>query len=161
MKCINVKICSTLFFVLFWSCIAYGQELHSFGAAITVNDIEIATDWYKKVFEVEVANEMNFPEYDSLKIRVLKNDHFQLELLQKKTSFRIQKFVPAYSVNDKPLIGIFKMVFKTENIDKLYERLEKIRVSMITKIVSDKANGIKYFIISDSDENTIQFIEML
>ncbi|EZH74609.1 hypothetical protein ATO12_12650 [Aquimarina atlantica] len=136
-----------------------GQEIKPMGAAIVVNDIDKATDWYKKVFQVEVSNEMNFPEYDSLQIKILKNDAFQLELLQKKTAFSIKKFIPNYSVNNQPLLGIYKMVFKTSELEKLHLRLQKLDVNIILGLTSDEPNRLDYFIISDPDGNIIQFIE--
>ncbi len=83
-----------------------------------------------------------------------------MRLIKKKTSFKIENFVPNYSVNDKPLVGLFKLAFICEDINSLFEKLTLTEVNFITSLIEDSELRSRYFIVSDPDGNALQFIEM-
>lgn len=149
-----------LIFLLGISNIALGQKNikpHTIG--IVVSDLKKATAWYENIFELKLYKELSFPKYDSLKINFLKGNHFQLELMEKRTSFSINKYVTEYSVNDKPLIGFSKVAFSITEINSFYKRLKEKNVDFILGITEDKEFNSKYFIIKDLDNNILQFIQ--
>lgn len=149
-----------LIFLLGISGIALSQKTikpHTIG--IVVSDLKKATAWYKDVFDLKLYKELSFPKYDSLKINFLKGNHFQLELLEKKTSFSINKYVAKYSLNDKPLIGFSKIAFSITEISSFYKKLKQKNVAFILGITEDKEFNSKYFIIKDLDNNVLQFIQ--
>ena len=136
-----------------------GQSIKPHTIGIVVSDIEKSTDWYENLLELKLYKEMAFPEYDSLKINFLKGENFQLELMEKKTSFTINKYVADYSINDKPLIGFSKIAFSVPDIVSNYKRTKEMNVTEILGITEDKEFNSRYFIIKDLDGNVIQFIE--
>lgn len=102
---------------------------------------------------------MSFPEYDSLKINFLKGKSFELELMEKKTSFNIKNRIPGYDINKQPLQGFYKIAFTVNNIEQLYSRLKKKNVTEVLGLTDDKAFNSTFFIIQDLDGNLLQFIE--
>jgi len=79
---------------------SFGQSIKPHTIGIVVSDIEKATKWYETVLDIKLYKEMAFPEYDSLKINFLKGKEFRLELMEKKSSFAITKYVADYSLNN-------------------------------------------------------------
>ncbi len=138
---------------------SFGQSIKPHTIGIVVSDIEKSTDWYENLLELKLYREMAFPEYDSLKINFLKGKYFQLELMEKKTSFTINEYVADYSLNNKPLIGFSKIAFSVPNIASIYKRVKEKNVTEIVGITEDKEFNLRYFIIKDLDGNIIQFIE--
>lgn len=136
-----------------------GQDVTPHSIGIVVSNIEKSTEWYENVLTLEVYKEMSFPEYDSLKINFLKGKHFKLELIEKKTSFPINKYVKNYDVNNEPLIGYAKAAFSVRDIVAEYDRLKKMNIDFMMEITEDKEFNTSYFIIRDPDKNLIQFIE--
>jgi len=153
-----MKAVALSLFLLLTAC-SFAQQVKPYAMGIVVSDIDQSTKWYEEVLELTLYKKMSFPEYDSLKINFLKGKYFQLELMEKKTSFTISKFVPGYSLNDKPLIGFSKMAFSVSDIEQFYKRLKAIHVPEVLGITEDKEFMSKYFIIRDLDGNVLQFIE--
>lgn len=150
-------IITCLFFFLFY--FGYGQTLKPYAYGIVVSDIEKSSTWYAKVLDMKLTKELSFPEYDSLKISFLEGHDFRVELIEKKTSFSITKYVSNYSVNDKPLIGFSKIAFLVPDILTFYDRLKTFDVEVLYEITEDPQFNSKYFIIRDLDGNIIQFIQ--
>ncbi|WP_250434355.1 VOC family protein [Hanstruepera flava] len=138
---------------------SFGQSIKPHTIGIVVSDIEKSTDWYENLLELKLYKEMAFPEYDSLKINFLKGEYFQLELMEKKTSFIIDEYVADYNLNNKPLIGFSKIAFSVPDIASIYKKIKEMNVTEVLGITEDKEFNLRYFIIKDLDENVIQFIE--
>ncbi len=149
----------SLLFTVFLSIGSYGQSIKPHTIGIVVSDIQRATKWYENVLRMELYKEMTFPEYDDLKIYFLQGEHFQLELMEKNSSFSISEYVRDYSINKEPLIGYSKIVFSVQDIATEYERLSKLDVTEVLGITEDKEFNSVYFIIKDPDGNVIQFIK--
>lgn len=154
----NMRIIPLFLFVFMTSCL-FAQSIKPHTIGIVVTDIEKSTKWYEDVLELKLYKEMSFPEYDSLNINFLKGNGFQLELMEKKTSFSINKYVPGYNLNDKPLLGFSKVAFTVADIEQLYDRLKKKNVTEVLGITEDKEFNSRYFIIRDLDGNILQFIQ--
>jgi len=144
---------------LFITACSFGQSIKLHTIGIVVSDIEKASDWYENILELKLYKEMAFPEFDSLKINFLRGKEFQLELMEKKTSFSINAYVPDYSLNNSPLIGFSKVSFSVTNIHGMYDRIKKLGVHEILGITEDPEFNSIYFIINDLDGNVLQFIE--
>jgi catechol 2,3-dioxygenase-like lactoylglutathione lyase family enzyme len=157
MKTGTIKIVFILSLII-TSC-SFGQSIKPHTIGIVVSDIEKATDWYENILELNLYKEMEFIEYDSLKINFLRGEHFQLELMEKKTSFFINKYVSDYSLNNRPLIGFSKISFSVPDITAIYERTKKLGVHVVLGITEDKEFNSIYFIVKDLDGNLLQFIE--
>lgn len=153
-----MKTFTVVLLVFITSC-SFAQSIKPHTIGIVVADVEKSTKWYEQVLGLKLYKEMSFPEYDSLKINFLKGYEFQLELMEKKTSFTISTYVPDYSLNDKPLIGFSKVAFVVTNIEQLYEQLKIKKVTVILGITEDKEFNSKYFIIKDPDGNILQFVQ--
>jgi hypothetical protein len=130
--------------------------------AIVVQNVENTAAWYKEKLNFEIIKKLDFPEYDSLKIIAMKYGETELELIQKKTSFSINKFVPDYNgFSDAPLRGFAKIAFWVHNIDKLAARLKLMNVKFYRNLYDDKSFGVRSFIIEDIDGNSLQFNQKL
>jgi hypothetical protein len=97
------------------------------------------------------------PEYDSVEIHFLQRGEFRLELIEKKTSFPIQKFKSDYDINKESLRGMFKFGFQTDDINALYEKLMKNGVKERMGITHDEEFDVYFFLVEDLDENKLQF----
>jgi catechol 2,3-dioxygenase-like lactoylglutathione lyase family enzyme len=129
---------------------------------IVVSDVKISAAWYSENFGFTISREMDFPEYDSLKIVFMRLGEVELELIQKSTSFSIKKYVPDYDGFDKsPLIGFSKVAFRISNADALAAELKKKGVKFLVNPYDDSEFGIRSFIIADRDGNVLQFEETL
>ncbi len=150
----------TLVIILIFTCFyAHGQAIKPHIIGIVVSDIEKASKWYEDVLGLELYKEMSFPQYDSLKINFLKGKDFQLELMEKKSSFSIAEYVSDYSLNKSPLLGFSKIAFSVPDVNLIYKKMKKMKVTEVLGITEDREFKSVYFIIKDPDGNILQFIE--
>jgi len=138
---------------------SHGQSIKPYSVGIFVSDIDKSSRWYAKVFDMKLTKELSFPEYDSLKINFLEGNDFRIEMIEKKTAFSITEYVRDYNLNDKPLIGFFKIAFLVPDIQMVYDRLKAFDVVVLYEITKDSQFNSKFFIIKDLDGNVIQFIQ--
>lgn len=157
----NKRILFAILFFVFSNHSAFAQSLKPHIIAIVVSDLEQATEWYENTLELTLYKELNFPEYDSLKINFLKRESFQIELIEKKTAFSIKEYVKDYDANVEPLIGFCKVSFLVPDVESEYERIKKLNVEEFMGITEDKDFMTEYFFVKDTDGNLIQFIEQL
>lgn len=126
---------------------------------IVVKNVDSSAKWYEEKLEFKVYEKMDFPEYDSLKIYFLKQGNFEIELIEKKTSFSIKNLRPDYDINKDPLRGISKITFLTENIAQVFTKVKQSGAKIAYELVNDKTRGVSFFIIEDPDGNMVQLIE--
>lgn len=141
--------------------IGYGQQTTLNRISLVVSDMEQSVKWYQNTLDMSVYHEMKFPEYDSLRISFLKNDFFEMELLEKATTFSIQKYEPDYSVNDQPMVGIYKVGFKVDDLETFHHRLKRLNANITYGITTDQTFNTRWFIVADPDGNSLQFYEPL
>jgi len=125
---------------------------------IFVSDVEKASSWYEDNLDFKTYKKMEFPEYDNLKIYFLKNGTFEIELIEKTTSFSIATLKPDYNMNSEPLEGFFKITFKVNDIDQVYHKLKDNGVKEMFGLTYDQEFDQYYCIIMDGDGNVIQLI---
>jgi catechol 2,3-dioxygenase-like lactoylglutathione lyase family enzyme len=123
-----------------------------------VKNIDSSAQWYQKNLGYKLDRKMQFPEYDSLQICFLKSSTFEIELVSKRTSFPIQRFVPDFDINKAPLQGLVKIAFQVANLETLYRQLKGREVKELLGISYDKATDSDFFVITDPDGNMLQFI---
>lgn len=140
---------------------AIGQEIQPYRVGIVVKNLNISSDWYSKVFDLEVYNEVSYPEYDSLKIHLLKNESFEFELIERKSSLSINDFVTDYDIKENPLLGFYKVSFEVKNIQEIYERIKREKIELHMDLNTSEEFKMKTFIIKDPDKNLLQFQENL
>ena len=149
-------------FLIIWGLLAqniYGQiKLEPFRLGITVKNAEHASNWYQDNLGFTVYKKMSFPEYDSLKIYFLKQGEFEIDLVEKKTSFSIKELRPDYNLNREPLEGFYKIVFRIDSLRQTYEKLKKNGVKEIIGLTHDEVFDVDFFMIEDTDGNILQFI---
>ena len=106
----------------------------------------------------DIFRNMDFPQYDGLRIVFMKRGETELELIQKRNSFSIRKFVPDYDGFDKaPLIGIAKIAFWVSDVDALAAELRAKNVKVLRGPYDDEDFGMRSLIIEDPDGNVLQF----
>ena len=144
-------------FTLFIFSTLFSQESDIYLVAITVSDIQESSEFYSHSFDMKVETEMSFPDYQNLKIVILTNSKFKLELLSKDTSFPITKYEPNYNINKNPQIGFTKLAIFVNNFDSLYNRVNGKSIPILyDKMKSNLNPKHSYFIILDPDKNPIQ-----
>lgn len=130
--------------------------------AFVVTDVEKTAEWYKEQLGFDIVHKLDFPQYDSLRILFMKLGEVELELIQKKTSFSIKKYVPEYDGFDKaPLRGIAKIAFWVHDVNTLASNLQARKVKFLVNLHDEKDLGIRSFIIEDLDGNVLQFNQRL
>lgn len=130
-----------------------------FRLGITVRNVDQASRWYEENLDFKTYKRMNFPEYDSLKIYFLRNGEFEIELIEKRTSFSIRTLRPDYNLNKEPLEGFAKVAFRIDNIGQVYEKLKRNGVKEIMGITHDQEFREDFFIVEDMDGNVLQFVK--
>lgn len=165
--------CAFTIIVLFANTLATAQSFKSHPLAsdasfkpyllgIVVEDVDRSIAWYQNKLGFRTVKRMNFPEYDSLQIVFLKQGDVELELIEKSSSFKIQKFVPNYNGFDGPfLIGISKITFMISDAAQLANYLKAQDVTFVRGLYDDKDFGVRSFFISDPDGNIFQFNQPL
>jgi catechol 2,3-dioxygenase-like lactoylglutathione lyase family enzyme len=151
----------TLFFIICGLITSglYGQlKLEPIRLGITVKNVEQASHWYEDNLGFKTYKKMDFPDYDGLKIYFLRQGEFEIELIEKRTSFSIKHLRPDYDLNKEPLEGLSKMAFRIDNLGQLFEKLKRNGVKQIMGITHDKEFDIDFFMIEDLDGNILQFI---
>ena len=139
--------------------ISFGQEIKPYRIGIVVENLEKSSNWYSNIFEAEVYKEVSYPEFDSLTIHLLKNEYFEFELVERKSSISIHDVISNYNVKEKPLLGIYKVSFQVDDIQKIYNRIKKEKIEFHMDLSTDEEFKMKSFIIKDPDNNLLQFQE--
>jgi catechol 2,3-dioxygenase-like lactoylglutathione lyase family enzyme len=138
----------------------FGQgAIRPYRLGVTVQNADSSSKWYEEKMGFETYKKMSFPEYDSLRIYFLKKDSFEIELIEKRTSFSIKTFVPGYDLNKAPLRGLSKIVFKVDHINQFYQRIRQKGAKEVLSVTHDEVFNVDFFIIEDLDGNFLQFIE--
>lgn len=129
--------------------------------AIVAADADKSAEWYEENLGFKITRKMDFPEYDSLKIIIMRSGASELELIQKKSGFSIKKYVPDYDGFDKaPLIGFAKIAFQVSDAAALADKLKEKKVKFLVDLYEDKDMGLRSFIIEDLDGNVLQFNQL-
>jgi catechol 2,3-dioxygenase-like lactoylglutathione lyase family enzyme len=137
------------------------RTLKPYLAALNVRDASRTAEWYVRNLGFKTTRTMDFPQYDSLRIIFLKRDAFELELIQKKASFDIRKYVPDYDNEKAPVQGFTKVAFMVRGVKQLVDSLRQNGVKILYGPFDDEPFGIRTVIIEDSDGNLLQFSEPL
>jgi catechol 2,3-dioxygenase-like lactoylglutathione lyase family enzyme len=136
----------------------HAQTIAPYRIGIVVSNAERSTAWYEEYLEFKCYKRMDLPQYDSLKINFLKRDGFEIELVQKATSFSVRDIVKEYDIDKAPLEGFVKLAFRVENIHETYRSIHHPRVKEIMGVTFDDAMSCDFFLIEDPDGNMLQFI---
>jgi catechol 2,3-dioxygenase-like lactoylglutathione lyase family enzyme len=129
---------------------------------IVVANAEKAANWYKEKLGFAIIRQMSFPDYDSMKIVHLELGKAVIELVQRKTSFSIKKYVPDYDGFGKsPMQGLVKVAFYVADATALASKLRAANVKFRVDIFDSKEFGVRSFIIEDLDGNFLQFNQRL
>lgn len=126
---------------------------------IIVSNVDSAVVWYQQHLGCRLYKSMDFPEYDSLKIRFLQHPYFDIELVEKKTSIPIKKLLPDYDINKAPLQGLAKVSFRVPHIKEVFARMQQNKVRITIPLTHDKTFDTDFFMIEDRDGNMLQFLE--
>ncbi len=137
------------------------RTLKPYLAALNVKDAAKTAEWYVRNLGFEITKTMDFPQYDSLRIIFLKLDKFELEVIQKKASFDIRKYVPEYDQEKAPVRGIAKLAFMVRGVNQLTDSLRLKGVRILYGPFDDEPFGIRTVIVEDLEGNLLQFSEPL
>lgn len=170
----NSKVINILWLIFFYVATINAQEQQSvqevrpdstfqpYLIAIVVPNVELSKEWYKEKLNFDVMKRLEFPKNDSLKIIFMKRGEVELELIQKKTSVSIRKFVPDFDGFDKTLlVGFAKIAFWVQDAKELASKLKGRNVKFLVNLYDDKSFGLRSFIIEDLDGNVLQFNQKL
>lgn len=130
--------------------------------AISVADLDKSVKWYQDTLKFSVTKRLDLPKY-SMRIAFLDLNGFQIEMIESKESVSfagLQKRFPA--VDDRAKIqGFCKIGFRVEKIDIVAADLKTRGIIFQRDIQTDAELHEKWFIISDPDDNWIQFFEKM
>jgi catechol 2,3-dioxygenase-like lactoylglutathione lyase family enzyme len=132
------------------------MEPYRFG--IVVSNVEAAEQWYGGVLEFSTYKKMDFPQYDSLRIRFMKRGNFEIELVGKRSSFSIRSLKPDYDMNAGPLQGFMKIAFRVADVQRTFDHVKQRGAKVIMGVAYDQTFDVDFFIIEDPDGNMLQFI---
>ncbi len=138
------------------------QEFQVKLLAISVSDINTSIDWYGKLgFKLEDAVQ-EYPDYN-LKIGFLRQGNFYLEILEQGGALKASELLPS---EDSYLGGVFKLGFRVQNIQQLYDDLKHQEdIAFVTGIGDLPPSDLpidwpsQYFLIRDPEGNMIQFFD--
>lgn len=130
-------------------------------AALNVKDASQTADWYVENLGFAITKFMDFPQSDSLRIIFLRLDAFELEVIQKRGSFDIRKYVPDYDPEKAPVHGVAKLAFMARGVKQMADGLGQRGVKILYGPFEDEPFGILTVIIEDLEGNLLQFSEPL
>ena len=125
--------------------------------AIIVSDIDKSIEWYKNGLGFEVLNRFD-SEKRGFSQANLKTGNTILELIELKSSVRIEEIYPNYTKKTR-LVGLFKTGFLVSKFDKWLQHFKKLKLQFHGNVVKDKKTNKRMFILKDPDGNRIQFFE--
>ena len=150
--------------IIFWLCtsVCEAQTSETFSPSllgIAVKNVDVESAWYTRNLGFSIREKMEFPQYDSLRIFILERNSFRLELIQKKDAFSIHKFLPDYDTFDSKLMGLDKIEFRVDHVDRWFDRLKQVGVKFRTKLMKDEKLREWSFIVEDAEGNFVQLME--
>ena len=131
--------------------------------ALCVEDIDVSIHWYTQYLGFEVEKEIqDYPDY-GLKLAFLKLDSFHLEIMEMDKSLKPSAVLPNA---ESYLGGVFKLGFKSNDLEKLFNELKRNEeVKFLTGLGDLPKDQMpipwpkRYFLIQDPDGNFIQFFD--
>ncbi|MCB9196513.1 MAG: VOC family protein [Flavobacteriales bacterium] len=155
----EIKILLSTLSILFLITEIKAQVPCLYSTGIIVQDIDSSASWYKNILILETKSELIYPNFDSLKIVILGNEYYEIELIENTNSFGIKRFIPDYNINNEPMLGIFKFGFEVENLKQTFDEFKAKNISFAYEITEDPVFCRNYFMIIDPDGNILQFFE--
>jgi catechol 2,3-dioxygenase-like lactoylglutathione lyase family enzyme len=129
--------------------------------ALVVKDAAQSAGWYCQTLGFQITKNMDFPQYDTLRIIFLRLDMSELELIEKRSSFPLSKVVPGYDDEKAPVRGFSKVAFMVNDVRGLADSLRHRGVRIRYGPFEDEPFGIRTVIVEDPDGNLLQFSEPL
>lgn len=136
-------------------------NIQAYQVGIIITDLEKATVWYQEIFDVKLEQQFSFPEYDSMRVNILANEHLRFELVGRDSFYRPEELFEEYDFQAKPIRGFYKISFEVTDIETFYEDLKTKGVDIYFELTTDEELGIKAFNIKDPDGNFLQFVERI
>ena len=119
--------------------------------ALRVRDVEAATDWYQRVFGLDVKKTLD-GEDNAFSIRIVGNDTVTVELIEQR------------GTEEPPgrHHGLFKAGFYVDDAARALERLRAsgaVAPDEQVTVFVDEPLAVRTFVIQDPDGNRLQFFE--
>jgi hypothetical protein len=127
--------------------------------ALSVSSTDSVSAWYENVFNLKLLKELKSPDR-VVDVRIVGNENLTIEILSHKAA---KSLADCGISSDQPfgMRGIFKIGLYVKDVVKAQDYLEKKNVSIKNKIFEDRETQTKSFVIRDSKQNLIQFIQHL
>lgn len=135
----------------------YGQEKKPFFSAVVVRNIDTSIAWYSKVLELKLRNRTDAPERGFRQANLI-NEYMLIELIQVDSSLDADRILEKHPPKTR-IRGYMKIGFVVKDIEGLYEQLKKQNIIFTGRMVTDRINNKKTFLINDPDDNLVQFFE--
>jgi len=151
------------FMLVLWDAVAAQEQAQpkpklSFGfVSIIVADLDKSLDWYTKVLGFAVKNRIE-NEARGFKIANLRRTEYALELIELKKAVALNKALPNFNPKTR-IQGFFKVGFQVSHFDQWLQHLRYHKVSFYGKVVTDPVTQRRMVIVTDPDNNRVQFFE--
>lgn len=125
--------------------------------AVSVPDLDAASDWYSSVLGLGAVREVASPD-GSLRARVMSAGSVVVELVHHRASISPEDVLER-GAHRFQLEGIVKAGLFVPDLDLLHEELRARGVDVDARIGTDEDLGLRFFVFRDRDGNRIQAFE--
>ena len=123
--------------------------------ALTVKNADSVANWYTSAFNLKSIKEINDTAMGVV-VKIIGNDNMVIEILQMKNS----KPAKEWGMNDNfQMHGFVKLGFFVSSLEMVQQHLAKQNIKIKYGPFADKETKTKNLIISDNENNLIQFFE--
>ncbi len=130
------------------------NKINPYFMAIIVNDMDTSLSWYIDILDLEVINQRDIPSR-GLRQANIGRDRILIELIEINSSINPDSLMESGS----RLQGFFKYGFQVEKFDDFLATMANKFQENDLPVVTDPNSGKRMVIISDPDNNRIQFFE--
>jgi catechol 2,3-dioxygenase-like lactoylglutathione lyase family enzyme len=135
------------------------MNLRPHHVGISVSDMQRSLDWYKTHFGFQVRSSTHIPEAD-LRIAYITNGFFEIELFERKGSFRI----PGRDTNVSDSFtaqGYKHFAFQVDDVDLTWQKLKAKELDLVSEPTTNTDLGVRYCFIRDPDGILIEFLTLV
>ena len=124
--------------------------------ALSVENIELMSDWYSDTFGLDTALEATRPPPDGPVVLLVGTS--AIVELQQRTDARDLHDRDGLRRNAHTVLGVFKVGLRVEDIDRTLAKLESQNVPLLHGIVQlPDSVGYRTFAVHDPEGNVVQF----
>jgi uncharacterized glyoxalase superfamily protein PhnB len=157
MKYIVLTAALLLFFTTAFTQTSFKLSAQGQFFALSVKNLEESSQWYQQNLGFEKINRMTAKD-SSVITEILKSGNIVIEMAQHRTAISKDELKKQ---PDFLWHGIIKVGIYVNNLQDVITQLKSKNIPLMMRPFTDTENKIKFFMVRDNNQNTLQFFERL